>query len=109
MRRWQTRFLAGGLLLLVVSVIGALFNPGQFFRSYLMGYLFWVGLALGSMALVMVQYLTGGAWGVVTRRLLESAMRTLPLLALLFIPILFGIPSAVWLGACRRGAAATRY
>ena len=57
-----------------------------------MGYLFWVGLALGSMALVMVQYLTGGAWGVMTRRLMESSMRTLPLLAVLFIPILIGIP-----------------
>ena len=93
MRRWQTRFLAGGLLLLVVSIIGALFNPVQFFRSYLMGYLFWQGLALGSMALVMVQYLTGGAWGVITRRPLEAAMRTLPLLAVLFLPILFAIPT----------------
>ena len=90
--RWQTPALVGGLLLLLVSIVGAIFDPSQFFRSYLMGYLFWVGLALGSMALVMVQYLTGGAWGVITRRLLESAMRTLPLLAVLFIPILIGIP-----------------
>src|SRR5579883_3449314 len=91
-RRWRGPALIGGAVLLVLSAIGAIFDPGQFFRSYLMGYLFWVGLGLGSMALVMVQYLTGGAWGVVTRRLLESAMRTLPVLALLFIPILIGIP-----------------
>jgi len=44
------------------------------------------------MAIVMLQYLTGGAWGVVTRRIFEAATRTLPLLAILFIPILIGIP-----------------
>ena len=90
---WQRPAVIAGGLLLLVSIIGGIFNPAQFFRSYLMGYLFWIGLPLGSMALIMIQYLTGGAWGVVTRRPLESAMRTLPLLVLLFIPILAGIPS----------------
>ncbi len=93
MRRVQRPALVAGAILLIVSAIGAIFDPGQFFHSYLMGYLFWQGLALGSMALVMVQYLTGGAWGVVTRRLLEASMRTLPLVAVLFIPILVGMPS----------------
>jgi hypothetical protein len=92
LRKWQIPALAAGVILLILSAIGAMFDPGQFFRSYLMGYLFWVGLALGSMALVMVQYLTGGAWGIMTRRLLESSMRTLPFLAVLFIPVLAGIP-----------------
>src|SRR5579883_471068 len=90
-RWWRPSLIAGGVLL-VISIIGAIFSPQQFFRSYLMGYLFWIGLALGSMALVMVQHLTGGAWGVVTRRTLESAMLTLPSLAILFIPILVGVP-----------------
>jgi len=92
LQRWRTPAIGAGIALLAISAIGAYFNPGEFFRSYLMGYLFWLGLALGSMALVMVQYLTGGAWGVITRRLLESAMRTLPLLALLFLPVIGGIP-----------------
>ncbi len=91
-RRWQRQAMWAGLALLVISVIGAIFRPDQFFRSYLMGYLFWIGLALGSMGLVMLQHLTGGAWGVVTRRALESAMSTLPLLIVLFIPIVLGIP-----------------
>ena len=82
-----------GVLLSIASVIGAFFSPGDFFRSYLMGYLFWLGLTLGSTAIVMMQYLTAGAWGIVTRRPLESASRTLPLCALLFIPIAIGIPS----------------
>src|SRR5690348_3432683 len=81
-----------GLLLAAVCVIGGFSSPGDFFRSYLMSYLFWLGLALGSMGIVMMQYLTAGAWGIMTRRTLESAMRTLPLLAILFIPIAFGIP-----------------
>lgn len=93
MRRWQRLALIAGIVLLVASIIGAFFNPGEFFHSYLFGYLFWIGLTLGSMAIVMVQYLTGGAWGVMSRRALESAMRTLPLLVLLFIPIAIGIPN----------------
>ncbi len=90
--RFQTVAGAAGVLLLAVSIVGAFFTPAQFFHAYLFGYLFWLGLALGSMGLLMTQYLTGGAWGVVTRRTYESASRTLPLLAVLFVPILFGVP-----------------
>src|SRR5690349_17445243 len=79
-----------GLVLGGISVVGGFFSPGDFFRSYLMGYLFWWGLTLGSMAVVMMQYLTAGAWGIMTRRTFESASRTLPLLAVLFIPIASG-------------------
>lgn len=92
LRRWRMPALIGGILLLVVSIVGAFFWPDDFFRSYLFAYLFWIGLALGSMAIVMTQYLTAGAWGVVTRRTFEAASRTLPLLAVLFIPIAIGIP-----------------
>jgi hypothetical protein len=91
LQRWRRPALLIGIALLLLSIAGAFFNPADFFRSYLMGYLFWVGLALGSMALVMLQHLTGGAWGVVTRRTLESAMLTLPVLAVLFLPVIFGI------------------
>jgi hypothetical protein len=90
--RWQKSTLIAGGVLFVASIIGGIFSPNQFFRSYLFAYMFWLGLALGSMALVMLQYLTGGAWGVVTRRIFEAASRTLPLLALLFVPIVVGIP-----------------
>ena len=92
LRRWRTPVLIAGLALLALSVIGAFFNPGDFFHGYLIGFLFWLGCALGSMSFLMLQYLTGGAWGVVTRRTLESATRTLPLLAILFVPLAFGMP-----------------
>jgi hypothetical protein len=90
--RWQRRAQLVGAVLLIISIIAAFFNPEQFFHSYLYGFLFWWGLALGAMALVMLQYLTGGAWGVVTRRPLEAAARTLPWMALLFVPIAAGMP-----------------
>ncbi len=87
-----TRTLGAGIVLGIVSIIGAILSPGDFFHSYLMGYLFWLGLTLGSMGILMLQYLTSGAWGVMTRRALESASRTLPLCAILFIPVAIGIP-----------------
>jgi hypothetical protein len=92
-RRYLKPLFVIGMLLLLVSIVGGFFSPDDFFRSYLMAYLFWFGLTLGSMALVMLQYLTGGAWGVVIRRTLESATRTLPVLAILFLPIVFGMRS----------------
>lgn len=91
LQRLQRPILTVGILLLAASVVGAFFSPADFFHGYLVGYLFWLGIALGSMAYLMIQYLTGGAWGVVTRRALEAASRTLPLLAILFIPIAFGM------------------
>lgn len=63
----------------------------RFYEAYLVAYTFWMGVVLGSMALLMVQHLSGGAWGVVIRRPLEAAVRTLPLMALLFLPILAGM------------------
>ncbi|MBV8571373.1 MAG: hypothetical protein JO319_12210 [Acidobacteriaceae bacterium] len=92
LRRVMRPALGLGILLAIVSMIGGILDPGDFFRSYLMSYLFWLGLALGSLAVVMMQYLTSGAWGVLTRRTFESATRTLPFLALLFIPIACATP-----------------
>jgi hypothetical protein len=92
LHRMQQRSLVIGGIALLVCVIGALWSPDQFFRSYLFSYLFYLGMTLGCMALVMLQYLSGGSWGIVIRRITESATRTIPLLAFLFLPILIGIP-----------------
>jgi hypothetical protein len=92
MHRWRTRAtIAGGAAFVLIAIAGFIW-PDQFFRSYLWSYMFYLGLAVGSMAWLMTQYLSGGAWGVVIRRPAEAAARTLPLLAVLFIPIAFGIP-----------------
>src|SRR5689334_17040383 len=88
------RALAVGILFSVVSLGLAIFpdTREQFFHSYLLGFMFWLGITLGSMAFLMIQHLTGGAWGMVIRRPLEAAMRVLPLMGLLVIPVLVGIP-----------------
>jgi hypothetical protein len=87
----QRRALWIGIVALGVCVAGALRSPAQFFHSYLLAFLFWTGIALGCLAIAMLHHLTGGAWGMLIRRLLESGSRTLPLMALLFIPLLFGL------------------
>jgi hypothetical protein len=85
------RSLVVGVVFSVIAVILALFRPEEFYRAYLLGFMCWLGVALGSMAILMIRHLTGGGWGTVIRRILGAAMRTLPLLALLFIPVIFGI------------------
>jgi hypothetical protein len=89
----QRRCLRIGIAGMSVCVVGLFFSPAQFFRSYLLGYVFWIGIALGCLAIVMLHHLSGGAWGLVIRRLLESGTRTLPLMFVLFIPIALGVQS----------------
>ncbi len=91
--RWTRLALLTGLAFLALSIAGAFFSPGDFYRSWLMSFLFVTGITLGCLGILMLQYLSGGAWGVVSRRTLEAATRTLPLVALLFIPVIVGIPS----------------
>jgi hypothetical protein len=91
-RQWRTRAAIAGGIGSVLLLAGLFVNSEQFFRSYLWAYVFCIGVASGSLAWLMLQYLTGGAWGVVIRRPAEAAARTLPLLAVMFIPILLGIP-----------------
>jgi hypothetical protein len=89
-RRWRGRFLALGIIGAILLAFAWVTNPAQFYRSYLWAYVYVLGLAAGSLAWLMLQFLTGGAWGVVVRRPAEAAARTLPFLLLLFIPIVIG-------------------
>src|SRR5258708_29796590 len=81
----------GGAGLLVWAIGGAYFNPEQALRSWLLGFIFWGGIGIGSLGFLMLQYLTGGAWGVVIRRIVEAGSRTMPLLVLMFIPLAIGV------------------
>lgn len=103
--QFQRRALIVGVIGVAVCVVGAVFNSDQFFRSYLLGYIFWFGIALGCLAILMLQHMSGGAWGLVIRRLLESATRTFPLLALMFLPVAFGVRSIyIWAQPDHAGA-----
>src|SRR5438067_9048441 len=89
--RVSMRALIVGVVLTVLLAIGAVIDRRQFFHAYLVGFIFWIGITLGSLALLLLQHLTGGAWGVVIRRVLEASTRTLPLLLILFIPVVVGL------------------
>jgi hypothetical protein len=82
----------GGVFTLLM-VVGAFLDRNHFFHGYLVGFIFWTGVSVGSLALLMLQHLSGGAWGLVIRRVLEASTRALPLMLLLFIPIAIGVKS----------------
>jgi hypothetical protein len=91
---WQrTALIVGGAALLLCTAYaaaGAAFPwpaPESFFRAYLTAYTFWLGVILGGMAVLMIQYLTGGRWGLWLRPVLEAAASMLPLMAVLFLPL----------------------
>ena len=88
------RSLIVGVVFGIGAVALAFTRPDEFYRGYLLGFMCWLGVALGSMAILMIRHLTGGGWGMVIRRILGAAMRTVPLLTILFIPMII----AVWRG-----------
>src|ERR1017187_4913797 len=90
-KKISQRSLVIGGIFAVLAVVLAFIRPDEFYRAYLLGFMCWLGVALGSMAILMIRHLTGGGWGMVIRRILGAAMRTVPLLALLFIPFILGM------------------
>jgi hypothetical protein len=106
--RLQQGALFVGLVGLVLCIIGYVKSPENFIHSYLLAFIFVLGLSLGSLGLLMLQHLTGGHWGIVIRRPLESATRSLPLVFVLFFPIFFGMKYlySAWLNAPASGEGA---
>lgn len=90
--RLQKPALVAGVGALVLCIVAGLGNPTQFFRSYLLAFVFWIGLPLGCSAILMLHHLVGGTWGFPLRRLLESGSKTFLLMAVLVLPILFRLP-----------------
>ncbi len=66
-------------------------EPAQLFRSYLLNWIYFAVLGLGGLFFVLLQHLTRAGWSVVVRRLAEAIAATLPVLALLFVPLAFGV------------------
>lgn len=108
--RLEQRGLAAGIVGLLACAVGFFIYREQyadrFFQSYLIAFMFVLGLSLGSLGLLMLQHLTGGHWGIMIRRPLESATRVLPLVAIFFLPIvIFGMKHLYgeWLNAPSSG------
>jgi hypothetical protein len=89
--RYQWSFLIAGVAGVALCGVAAYFDRSAAMASYLAAYLFWFGIAVGSLAIVLLHYLVGGFWGFLIRRPLEAAMMTLPLMGLLFVPLLFDL------------------
>src|SRR5437660_2583576 len=97
--RYRGRALLAGADFLVAGVVlaytlGSYAGYGGFvqvFRSYLVGFFFCTGIAVGSLAWLALGHMTGGAWALTSRRLFEAATRTIPLCAVFFIPIIISL------------------
>jgi len=89
--RVQTRAFLIGVIAAVLCLLGAATKTPEFLRSYLVGYMLGLGLSLGCLSLLMLQYLTKGNWGFLLRRMLEAGSRNLPMMAVLFLPIAAGM------------------
>ena len=89
--RFQNASLAVGAVALALCAAGAYTSPTQFFRSYLLAFVFWVGVALGCSAILMLHHLVGGRWGFPLRRCLESGTLNFYLMAIFVLPLLFGL------------------
>jgi hypothetical protein len=95
--RLERRSLALGVPGLVACGVGLMIAPAQFFRSWLFAFVFWVGVAVGCLSILMIQHLTGGLWGLAIRRILEAGARTLRYAWVLFLPLAIGLPHVyVW-------------
>ncbi len=81
------RSLVIGLLFTALAAATAYWNYEQFMQAYLLGLMMWLGVTLGSMAILMLRHLTKGAWGMVIRRMMGAAMRNIALVTVFFVPI----------------------
>ncbi len=91
LRKLEKPALGLGGIALAASAVGALVAPQAFYQAWLVAFLYWLAFALGSTALLLVQYISGGRWGAAIRRPLEAAAGNVPLMALFFIPIALGV------------------
>ena len=92
-KRGHTVILTLAVISWAACAFGYATAPQQFYASYLAGYMYFLTMALGAAFFVMLQHLTGAVWSVTVRRLMETVMATLPLAALLFVPIAAGLPT----------------
>ncbi len=91
--QWQQRALLVGIAGVLLTILGFIFDREQLLRSYLYGYLYWLGMALGCMGILLLHHTVGGKWGMVIRRMCEAGARTVPYMIVLLIPVLASLPT----------------
>src|SRR5437763_7993277 len=94
-KRWALVAAVAGVIsvagFLMARHTGTFIAKQHFFRAYLVGFMFCLGLTMGSLALLMLSHVVGGKWGVVIRRILEASTRNIWLVALMFLGIIAGL------------------
>jgi hypothetical protein len=90
--QWQRVSLLIGIAGMLIVITSFLLDREQALRSYLFAYIYWTGMGLGSMGILLLHHTVGGKWGMVIRRMCEAGCRTLPYMALLLLPVLVSIP-----------------
>ena len=88
----RSRSMVVGVVGGVLALIGYVTTPDAFYRAYLLAFMLWLGVSLGSLGLLLVIHLTNGRWGLVIRRILEAATKNFWLMAILFLPLAAGVP-----------------
>ncbi len=89
--QWQRTSLLVGIAGTLLAITGFLFDREQFLRSYLFGYLFWLGMGLGCLGILLMHHTVGGKWGMLIRRMCEAGARTVPYMIVLLIPVLLNL------------------
>ena len=95
--RAQFPSLVIGVIGIAAAIVGWVTNPPEFYKAWLPAYLFWFEIVAGALGILMLQYVTGGEWGLLIRRPLGAAARTMPVILIFFIPVIIGLPHIyVW-------------
>lgn len=88
----RTAFIIGAIAAVVCLVGIFIAGPGQFFQAYLYSYLFWLGISLGLLGLLMLHFAVSSRWGLTLRRIAEAGGGAIWVMAILFIPLIIGLP-----------------
>jgi len=99
--RWQRSSMIVGAVGLLLLALAFVLDREQFLRSYLFAYLYWTGMALGCLAILLMHHVVGGKWGMLLRRMCEAGSRTLPFMGILLLPVFFGM-STLYYGRARK-------
>jgi hypothetical protein len=92
-----SRALLVGAVGAAATIAGLFLARAEFFQAYLVAWLLWYTVASGCLGFLLLQHLSGGAWGLVARRVLEAGARTMPWLGLAAVPLFFGMKELfVW-------------
>ncbi|HZU29202.1 MAG TPA: hypothetical protein VFA04_27015 [Bryobacteraceae bacterium] len=95
--RIQRMALVVGAIGVALCIVQLFLNQKAFFQSWLFAYLYWNGMVIGSLGVLLMHNVVGGNWGVVIRRIAEAAASTIPITFIGLIPVLLGVRTLyVW-------------